>query len=130
MFFGLIAIGILTDSVAFAETALSSDNIDTKMLSDIQVVIISVIIVGLGIILHTTLGYGRARKQNESEILKFNLLSDVEKTKTIKPDGASFDLSKLGRSALVGTISGLILVLPQVQKMTENDLIGNLILAL
>ena len=121
-------------------------------------VVTSIVIVVTGVMVYTTLGYFKAkdsyntelveynkldnivRVNYEKEIAEYNKLDNVEKKETPEPvdptpknpapKNPGYDRGKLARSFLLAPFSGLIVVLPQVQTMSESFTIDNLILGL
>jgi len=91
--------------------------------STILVGLASSSIVGIGIFLYTTLGYLKARQEFK------NSRSDLNEE---EKEQLRFDYNghKLIKSLVVGVISGLILVMPQVQNMTIVPSVENIILSL
>ena len=91
--------------------------------STVLVGLVSSSIVGIGIFLYTTLGYLKSRQEFKDSRSD---LTEEEKEKL------RFDYNghKLLKSIVVGIISGLILVMPQVQNMTLVPSVENIILSL
>jgi len=108
----------------------STDNDDSKTLPFWHVIGYSVCIVVTGVMIHTTLGYLKGREKNTKEWKQYNNLSDADKLTKQKPkEYEGYDRQKLARSFLVAPISGIILVMPQVQNMVMSNPIDNVILS-
>jgi len=125
-----------TDTTADTSTDTTADTSTTtstkeKTLSGWHVIGISIAIVLIGILMHTVLGAFRSRATYEKEKAVYDNLDAATQSKVPEPvNPGIYDVSKFARSAIVGSITGLILVLPQVQRMTESNPVDNLILAL
>jgi hypothetical protein len=88
----------------------------------ITAIIVTILIVGFGLIVHLTLGFLKART-NRLKIIEDNKIKQYVGGKEITdPPPVKFDKDKAIRSIIVGSITGLVLVLPQTENMGADPI--------
>lgn len=98
------------------------------VLEVIEALIVTGLIVGFGLAVHLTLGYLREIGEQEKETKKIELLNKALEKNVETVSVVKFSWHKALRSVIVGSITGLVLVLPQAQNM-GTDTIPDIILA-
>ncbi len=98
------------------------------VLEVIEAIIVTGLIVGFGLAVHLTLGYLRAISEQQKDTKKIELLNTALGKNVETPSVVKFSKHKALRSVIVGSITGLVLVLPQAQNM-GTDTIPDIILA-
>ena len=78
---------------------------------------VTVTIVGFGLAIHVTLGYLRSITESQKEIEKITEINKTLSPPKDVPQIAKFSKHKALMSVIVGSITGLVLVLPQVKSM-------------
>ena len=88
----------------------------------IPAVIVTILIVGFGLGIHLTLGFLRGKSNRLKTIEENKNKKNADGSKIEDPKPVKFDKHKALRSLIVGSITGLILVLPQAENMGTDPI--------
>jgi hypothetical protein len=83
----------------------------------LHALIVTISIVGFGLVIHMTLGILRGKSTRLKTIEENKNKKNTDGTKIEDPKPVTFNKFKALRSIIVGSITGLVLVLPQAENM-------------
>ena len=100
------------------------------VLEVIPAIIVTIVIVGFGLGIHLTLGLLKGKSIRLKTIEENKNKKNADGSNMEDPDPVTFDVHKALRSIIVGSITALVLVLPQAENMgVEGETIKDIVLS-